>query len=336
VETEHNIRLTSAEIAQIWGSYMNDNLSSCILKYFLEKVEDNEIRPVIEYALELSQARLQKLTNFFDKENCPVPYGFTDEDVNTNAPRLYSDIYFLQYVQSMGMLGMNEYSMSVNFSTRSDIYSFFSEGLKEYNELHKRATDILLSKGLYVRPPYIPTPREQEVDFVKKQSFLTGWLGERRPLTTLEIANLHANIQRNSLGVGTLTGFSQVAKSKEVGQYMARGIGIASKHIKVFSSVLSEGNISAPMGSDTMVTDSTEAPFSDKLMMFHTTAMIALGIGYYGNSMAKSPRRDVASHYARLTAEIGLYSEDGANLMIKNGWLEEPPRMVDRNELVKV
>lgn len=39
--------------------------------------------------------------------------------------------------------------------------------------------------------------------------------------------------------------------------------------------------------------------------------------------------------YARLTMEIGNYSMDGAKLLIKNGWLEEPPMNADRDELAK-
>jgi hypothetical protein len=331
MQTENNIRLTSAELSQIWGAYMNGCLTSCMIKYFLAKVEDADIRPVVEQALKLSQSHLQKLRIIFNKENLPVPLGFTDNDVDVNAPRLYSDNYLVQYINQMGTLGLSAYSVAISFSARADIYSFFSEGHREYNELHKKATQVLLSKGLYVRPPYVSTPRE--VDYVKKQSFLTGWLGERRPLTCFEIANLHSNIQRNSLGIATLTGFSQVTRAKEIGRFIARGIGIASKHIEVFSSVLSEDKVTAPMGSDTMVTDSKVTPFSDKLIMFHTTGMIALGIGYYGSSMSTSARRDLAALYTRLTAEIGLYAEDGTNIMIKNGWLEEPPSVVDRDEL---
>lgn len=33
-ETQHNIRLTSAEIAQLWSTYMNDSLARCALRYF--------------------------------------------------------------------------------------------------------------------------------------------------------------------------------------------------------------------------------------------------------------------------------------------------------------
>jgi hypothetical protein len=32
-------------------------------------------------------------------------------------------------------------------------------------------------------------------------------------------------------------------------------------------------------------------------------------------------------------AEVGAFSEDGANLLIQNGWLEEPPQAVDRRKL---
>lgn len=113
-------------------------------------------------------------------------------------------------------------------------------------------------------------------------------------MTAFEIANLHANIHRNSLGIITLTGFSQAANSKEVGKFMSRGVDIASKHVEVFSSIMSEDKVAIPMGSDTMVTDSTVAPFSDKLMMLNVTGATAIGIDYYGSSLSTASRRDLA------------------------------------------
>ncbi|WP_445661507.1 DUF3231 family protein [Bacillus sp. FSL K6-3431] len=64
----------------------------------------------------------------------------------------------------------------------------------------------------------MPTP--EQVDFVKKQPFLNGWLGDRRPLLGIEIANLVYKAERNTLGEALITGFSQVVKSKEVRQFM--------------------------------------------------------------------------------------------------------------------
>lgn len=332
--TDHNMKLTSAELSQMWGAYMNASLTSTVLSYFINKVEDEDIKSVLQEAHTLSQSHLEKISSIFEQEHKPVPIGFTNEDVNLDAPRLYSDNYFLQYTFQMGSLGIFAFASSVTMSTRKDVYDFFSEGLQDYNDLHQKATSVSISKGVYSSPPTVPTPKE--VDFVKKQGFLTGWFGERRPLTTLEITNLFTNQQRNSLGIATLTGFSQVAKSKEVKEYINRGVEIAKKHVNVFSSVLEDSDVPVPMGSDAMVTESAEiAPFSDKLMMYHVSGMIALGISFYGMSISANIRRDLSTHYTRLSGEIALFSEDGANIMINNEWLEEPPRMVDRDELAK-
>jgi hypothetical protein len=43
----------------------------------------------------------------------------------------------------------------------------------------------------------------------------------------------------------------------------------------------------------------------------------------------------LALQYVLLTADLTKYGEDGANLMIDNGWLEEPPRASDRRALSK-
>ena len=56
------IKLTSAEITSIWTAYMNDSGLICQLQYFLAKAEDEEIRPLIQQALELAQGNVTALT----------------------------------------------------------------------------------------------------------------------------------------------------------------------------------------------------------------------------------------------------------------------------------
>jgi hypothetical protein len=51
--------------------------------------------------------------------------------------------------------------------------------------------------------------------------------------------------------------------------------------------------------------------------------------------MAVSPRADIVAIYVRQTAEIGLYAEEGAKLMIERGWMEKPPQAIDREQLVQ-
>ncbi|MBP1947550.1 hypothetical protein J2Z82_000473 [Virgibacillus litoralis] len=334
MEQEKQIRLTSTEIAQLWAQYMNDSASICMLTYFLEKAEDAEIKPVIAHALELSQAHIQKLTTIFTEEKNKVPHGFkVEEDVDLTAPRLYSDSYVLNYIHQMAMMGLTTYAASLSASVRIDITDYYTECLSETTELYKMSKDLLLSKGLYIRSPYLPNI--EQVDFVKKQGFLWDILTDKRPLIAAEIANLYANLQRNALGSSTLTGFSQVAQEKDVKQFFIRGIEIAKKHSKLFGTKLEESNLPISTSWASEITNSTTHTFSDKIMMFYTTALISLSVGFYGTSIAQSPRVDIGVMYNRLSLEIQLYSEDGANIMIKNKWLEQPPMASDRDELAK-
>lgn len=330
----HTVKLTSAELSQIWAAYQNDTLAVCVLKYFMGYIKDKDIRSVAAYALQISEGHVKHLTNVFRDEGMPVPYGFKEEeDVDLAAPALFSETYILSYMRQMGELGINATSVAVALSARMEIFDYFTQCMNEYTILLKKATQVLQAKGLYIRPPNIPMP--DKVDFVNKQSFLTGWMGNRRPLLSLEITNLFNNIQRNALGAATLMGFSQVAKSSAVRKYLMRGKDIASKHVEIFGSILREDDLPVPMTWDAEVTDATTPPFSDKLMMFNTTALIAIGMGYYGASISTSLRRDISAHYVRLTSEIAKYSEDGANLMIENGWMEQPPQALDRDKLMK-
>jgi hypothetical protein len=67
-------------------------------------------------------------------------------------------------------------------------------------------------------------------------------------------------------------------------------------------------------------------------MMFHASTLNSAGLGHYGRSFGLSPRRDLGANYVRLTAEIAQFSEDGVNIMIENGWLEQPPQATDRDK----
>ena len=333
-DSEHNnIRLTASEVGFLWAQYLNDTLATCVMRYFKNICEDKEILPLIENSLNIAENDIKIITEIFSKENHPIPAGFTDEDVNLSAPRLFSDVFILMYIQKLEVIAMSSISMAIGVSARSDVSDFFRNLLISVSELHDQSRKVMLSKGVYIRPPQIPMP--DKVDFVEKQSFLFDFLGHKRPLTAIEITHLFVGIQSNALGKALMMAFAQVCKNEDVKQFFLEGKGIANKHIKKFSSLLNNEDIPAPMGSDALVMDSTTAPFSDKLMMFHTTYLIALGIGNYGAAAGTCQRMDLSATYVRLAAEIALYAEDGANIMIKHAWLEEPPKLVDRQELIK-
>ena len=80
------VNLTASELSQIWGAYMNASLNIAVFSYFKEKVDDEEIQPIILDAFHLSQDQLGKLKKLLENENHPIPQAFTDNDVNTSAP----------------------------------------------------------------------------------------------------------------------------------------------------------------------------------------------------------------------------------------------------------
>jgi hypothetical protein len=332
MESRRNVKLTSAEMANLWTSYMNDTMAICTIKQFLAHVEDNEIREILNYALHLSEQHIEKVTALMKNEDFPIPHGFTDQDVDLSAPALFTDNFYLYYISNMAKFGASAYSMAHANASRGDIREFYTECTYSSAELLNKSVSLLQTKGLYIRPPYITQPKH--VDYVQKQSFLSGRFGDRRPLNAIEIMNLFFNMERNSIGASLLIGFSQVAKSREVQQYIVRGKNIASNHVEIFSSLLREDEVPAPSTWDMSPTESMVSPFSDKLMMFHTAALIAAGVGYYGASMGASQRRDLGSHYTRLITELMQYTEDGANILIDNAWLEQPPTSADRDALI--
>ena len=333
MDTQHNVKLTSAEIANIWSNYQQDTLSICTIESFLTHIQDKEIRSVLTYALELSQAHIQKLKSLFNEEQFPIPNGFSVEaDVNQEAPRLFTDDFYLFYIQNMGKIGISIYAQFLSNSARLDICKYYTECLNESSKLFNKATEVMLDKGLFIRSPYIPKPKM--VEYVQKQSYLAGKFNPR-PLNVIESSNIYFNLIQNQLGRTLAMGYSQVAKSKSVREYMVRGLNVSDKHVEVFGSILSQEYLPSASSWSTLPTDSTTAPFSDKLIMNHLASLNAAQVGFYGKSLGTSPRRDLGVHYVRLTTEILEFAEDGANIMIDNSWMEQPPQAVDRNKLAK-
>jgi len=326
-----NLRLTSTEIGTLWLDYMNDSMAVCALQYFLEKTKDKDIRPIVQFAHSLSEQHVQALSQIFKAEGMAVPVGFSTADVDVTAPPLFSDTFYLRYLKHLSGAGMMAYALGLNQAVRSDVRKYFWHCIDSSKELDEKVTQALLSKGLYIRAPYIPVAKQ--VQFVQSPTFMGSILIKNRPLNAMELTQLVANISTNAMGRVILLGFAQVAKSQEVREFFVRGQNITQKHIEVLGSLLKTDDLSTPATWDSEATDSTISPFSDKLMMQQTTVLIALSMANYGAALGASTRVDVAVDYARLMAEVAQFGEDGAQMMIKHGWLEQPPQAADRKEL---
>ncbi|WP_162632680.1 DUF3231 family protein [Paraliobacillus zengyii] len=326
------INLTSSEIGALWASYMTESGAIPLLKYFLEKVEDKEVKSVLKIALNYSEEHILEVINIFNEENYPVPIGFTKAGVDLNAPRLYSDTYALYFLRNLGKAGIASNGAALTFSAREDMRNIYIRYINDSIHVEDVTKQVLLSKGLFIRPPHLPVPKE--VTFVKSEKFLQGWLGERRPLTAEEISHIYMNYTNNIYGSSLLMGFAQVAKNEQVKKHFIKGMELSRGILEVLKVLMDESNLPSPMTWDAEVSDSTIPPFSDKLMLFQCNALTSISLANIGGSVALSFRRDLAAKYVKQMTKIGLYGEDGAELMINNGWLEYPPHSVNRKDLL--
>jgi hypothetical protein len=116
---------------------------------------------------------------------------------------------------------------------------------------------------------------------------------------------------------------------------MDNGLQVADKHIGLFSSLLLENNLRVPKSMEGEVTNSSTAPFSDKLMLFHTGNLFGVAISYYGYAAIMGMRADLLVHCeTAISRDLTIYAKFG-RLMMKNQWLEQPPIADDRIELVR-
>lgn len=332
---KNKTRLTAAEIASLWTSYMNDSMAKCILGFMIKDLEDKEIKGVVQYAYDLTVAHLKKLARFFKQSELPLPDGFSDNDVNMAAPWLFSDIFCLTYINHMARTGLISYGGFLSMSTREDICEYFTNGLQGTAGLYNKSNKIALSKGLLARHPYIETPAVTE--YIDSKSYLSGLnpLSNKRPLNAIEISHLYMNVMTNAMGVNLSLSFAQTSPVKEVSDFMLRGAEIANKHIKIFTDILLQNDIPTPRLPDVSVSNSVTQTFSEKLMMFHMSLISAAGTGNYATAAAASQRSDLALNYERLSIEIAKYAKTGADIMIKHHWMEKPPGTKDRKKLAQ-
>lgn len=82
-------------------------------------------------------------------------------------------------------------------------------------------------------------------------------------------------------------------------------------------------------------TSSQIAPFSDKLMMYNTSLLTSFGLGTNAIGGAFSLRNDLPAKMSLLAKDIFTFAQEGGKILIKNGWMEEPPQMEDRNQLTQ-
>src|SRR5699024_10958647 len=146
---------------------------------------------------------------------------------------------------------------------------------------------------------------------------------------------LYLNTMTNAIGIKLCLTFAQTSPVNKVQDFLIREKEIFKKHNKIFMNTLSNKDIQTAQLTDVAISYATSKTFTDKLIMFLMSQLMASGLGNYATAGAASQRSDLMVNYQRLSLEVSKLAKSGADIMIDHNWLEQPPGTKDRQKLAK-
>lgn len=330
MDKEH-LQLTSSEIGTLWGEYVNGTMIDAVNRYMFTIIEDEAIKAIFKDALSTFERQENQMVTFLENEGFPIPVGFGEEDINKGAKRLFSDIFCLNYLHIMTLHGLTGHVTALGVSVRKDLRDFYDSCDNDGKKMYHQTIELLLEKGSFQRDPLFYPAKNPE--FIVSEDFTDGIFGKGRSLSATEIISISFNLKKSIMAKTLSIAFSQVANSKEVRKFLSDSEKTADQQIQTFAKIMQGDNLPIPRSWETEVTTSTDSPFSDKLMMYHTGFLFQAAQVYHGTGLASAMRTDLITTFESIILKNLMVTKKWFNIMEKNKWLEQPPLAPNRKEL---
>jgi hypothetical protein len=323
--------LTANEIGLLWTQYIQNSMAIPLLEYFKLINEEKAMEPIIALSRDIAESGVQQCEMFFEEAGLPVPYGYSLDDMNPNAQKLFTEAFMLAFMGHIGKVGLTSDGLSLGASAREDVRHFFTERISKQDQLYNLCVNTSEELGLFTRSPQIEVENRRE--FIEGKGYYHPF--SKRSLNTIEIMHLYENASNNILGEAICQAFAQTSKNKTVKNFMVKGKEMSIKHRKIFMNILDHSGIMTPSHSSNYVTNHTDPVFSYRLMMYMMSVFTTAGHANYANGATHTLRYDIVFTYHRLSVDTAIYSKDGLDIMIRNGWFEEPPQAPDKQKLIQ-
>jgi hypothetical protein len=327
----NSIPITASEVAYLWNTYLLNSKAKHILMYAVTQCDDKDIRSILQLSLDLSAQYLSKIKVIFDGENQRTPYGFSEEDVYVNAPKIYSDKLLLYILKVYSIVGLTNYGMALSLSPRQDIRKFFTDAMISSIDLSNKIDDTALEKGIYLRTPNIPAT--QKVEFAEDKSIMGKIIGHKRPLTTLEITSIFDCAMVNLISEAQFLGMAQTIKDTRLKDFISRARKTLKEQAETLSELLHKEDLPFPPSLESEVLNSSESTFSDRLSMFFCFATLADVLNIFSIGKVGAMRKDVFITLSELSGEVLLLIKDAVDLMLERNWFEEMPKNIEREHI---
>lgn len=327
--------ISSSELGTLWMTYQQKTMTQRILEYFIEQSSDEQAKAILQDTHEKVVQYVEKIKSILTAEGAVIPVGFTEKDVNTGVPKLYDNMFDIMFLRLLKEISMGLHTLHIGMSHRKDIILLYKELTGFTQSVYDKCIDYLQEKDVLPRSPAVTMPKQ--VEFAKDANYMSGFnlFSGKRALNTVELSHIYFGIESNVFGMQLMTGFAQVAIEPEVKKYFLKGKELSKKIVTEYTQVLLQSDIQPPSTWGAKATNSKIAPFSDKLMMYCTSLFCSFGLGSNALGTAFSLRSDLPIMLLSTAKDIFTYAQEGGKIMAKNGWLEQPPSMEDRNKLIK-
>ncbi|MGG4511827.1 DUF3231 family protein [Heyndrickxia sporothermodurans] len=317
--------ISSSEVGTLWLTYQEKTFILRLLEYLIPKADDHKSEKIMTDLYKDLDKNVERIKHIFEKAGSALPVGFTSQDVNVEAPRLFENGLDIMFLRMIKEVSMGLYTLNMGKTYREDIINLYKDLTAITQGCYNKCTQYLLEKGMLTRPPFVPMPKTNE--FINDMKYLSGLnlLSNARHINTIELSSLFHGMESNNLGMTLMFAFTQVAEAKEVKQYFHKGMEISKKILKQFGEILLEDDITPTISSVGNVSSSKISPFSDKFMLYCNSLLCNLSLGGNAFGFAFSLRNDLQLKALLAAKDVADYANDGNKLMVKNGWLEKPP-----------
>lgn len=321
---QSNADLTSTEVSNLWSAFLKNSMEIRFYEYFMETTADSEIINVVEKMLNHTRKSIENVKDLLLMGNISIPLGITEQDVNLKAQKFFSDTFTLFFCLDLTLFSISTLSRALADCTRNDVRIHFHMNLEFYISNQKEVNELMLARGIYLRPPTIAV--DSVVDFVGA-NYLGGILGGLRPVNVAEIANLARIIHRAQFSKMVFVAFSKIATIDHISKHFLKGRDEIQRVLDSLQEVLEQENIPISSLGDYQIFEVEEPPFSDRLMLLFIN--LCLGIFCFNlvsEAMTSCFRSDIVLKFTKIKMNMMKYYGEGLKLMIKEGWLERLPQ----------
>lgn len=182
--------ISVSEVGSLWQTYQEKTLIMRFLEYFIEKADDPEARNILGGLWQELDFYVKELENIFTEQGMVKPVGFTTEDVNLDAPKLFDNGFDIMFVRILKEKYMEGFKLIGNKRPLNDLEIGIIHHNLEVNNI-----------GMQLITGFAQCAQNKEV----KQYFIQGKDLAKKQVKVMEDLLREEDIQLSAISGATVT-----------------------------------------------------------------------------------------------------------------------------------